>query len=150
MEREELVEEMKRRWMKPGKKKKEEIIDLLEREDRGQRRIVWVKQDKEEDNTQKTELREDMSVKEERRGGQTTHQDSGVEEDEWEDMIPVEEDSQTRSESVEVDNPVSETKRRPRSVSSPGRPRGKGRRGYWVAKREEHVKGKTKSKLKGE
>ena len=55
---------------------------------------------------------------------------SEVREDEWEDMIPVEEDCQTRSESVEVDNLMSEVKRRPISVHSPGRPKGKGRKEY--------------------
>ena len=149
MEREELVEEMKRRWMKPGKRSKEEIIDLLEQEDRGQRKIVWVKQRKKgEDNDQMTGLRSDRRMKEEEGGGHTILQDSKVEEAEWEDMIPVEEDNQTRSETVEVDSPMTSAKGRPIIVPSPGRLRGKGRRGYWVAKREEKLKGRTKSNSK--
>ena len=71
-----------------------------------------------------------------------------MEEAEWEDMIPVEEDNQTRSETVEVDSPMTSAKGRPIIVPSPGRLRGKGRRGYWVAKREEKLKGRTKSNSK--
>ena len=141
------MREMKRRWMKPGRRTREEIIDLLEQEDRGQRRIVWVKQDKKEDIVQGTKLREDRSWKEEEGGGQTTFQDSEVEGDEWEDMIPVEEDSQSRSEGEGVVSTMSEAMGRPRSALSPGRlgGKGKGRKGYWLARREEQIKGRTKS-----
>ena len=71
-----------------------------------------------------------------------------TEETEWVDITPQEGDSTSRSESVEDRRPVTGAMRRQRNIISPGRPRGKGSRGYWVAKREEKHKGRTKSNSK--
>ena len=43
---------------------------------------------------------------------------------------------------------MSEDMGRPRSVLSPGRLKGKGIKGYWLARREEQIKGRTKSTTK--
>ena len=58
MTREELVEEFKKRRIKPGKRRREAMVDLLNEEDRNQRRIGWAKQAR-KDAGPKTELREE-------------------------------------------------------------------------------------------
>ena len=50
------MEEFKKRRIKPGKRKREAMVDLLNKEDKNQRRIVWAKQAR-EDAGPKTELR---------------------------------------------------------------------------------------------
>ena len=56
--------ELKSRWMKPGRRTREEIIDSLSR-----RSIIWVKEDKKEDTVQVTKISKDRSWKKEEGGG---------------------------------------------------------------------------------
>ena len=42
--------------------------------------------------------------------------------------------------------PNDKTLGRPRITLSPGRPRGRGQRGFWLRRREANVRGRTKSK----
>ena len=71
--------------------------------------------------------------------GGTSDLNREAEEAEWVNMAPGEEASLSRSESGEGAELETSALRRQRNVRSPGRPRGKGRRGYWVAKREVQV-----------
>ena len=64
-------------------------------------------------------------------------------------MIPQEEEKQARSESVNDGRPVTGAMGRPRNTISPGRPRGNGRRGYWVAKREEQMAKRPNNSKRG-
>ena len=64
-----------------------------------------------------------------------------AEEDEWEDITQGGEDKSSGIETVEEARPMTSARGTPSKVISPGRPRGKGRRGYWVAKREVQIGG---------
>ena len=93
-------------------------------------------------------------LREQRSGGnregeaERTH-NSDREDDEagWVDITPQEEASSGR-ESEGIGKPNTSALRRPRSIISPGRPRGKGRKGYWVAKREAQLTEKLKTTSK--
>ena len=143
--REDLVEEVKRRKMKPGNMGMKRMIEFLEKEDKNQRRIFWTRHDREEDDAQGTTLRGEQREEGEAEG---TH-NSDREDDEagWVDITPQEEASSGR-ESEGIGKPNTSALRRPKSIISPGRPRGKGRKGYWVAKREAQLTEKLKTTRK--
>ena len=56
----------------------------------------------------------------------------------------MEEDT-NRSETAKLDMPNDKAMGRPTNTS-PGRPRGRGQRGFWLKRREANVRGRTKSK----
>ena len=64
--------------------------------------------------------------------------------------ITPQEGASSRSESVETWEPNTSALRRPRSTISPGRPRGKGIKGYWVDKREAQLLEKLKTTRGGD
>ena len=72
-------------------------------------------------------------------GRKTQNLQGEAEEDDWEDMNPRGEDKPTGSETAGEAKPKTRARGRPKIVHSPGRPRGRGRRGYWVARREDQL-----------
>ena len=138
MSGEELAEELRRRKMKPGRLSNEKMRELLNKEDRCQSKIVWTRGDLgHNDNVNQPR----GGSEGEGEGGRTQETHREAEEDAWEDIDQGEEDKSTGSETVGEAKPRTSVRGRSTNVISPGRPRGKGRRGYWVAKREAQMGG---------
>ena len=83
-------------------------------------------------------------MEEEKGGEEARDLQNGDREEEWED-IPIMEEDTNRSETAKLDMPNDKAMGRPTNTS-PGRPRGRGQRGFWVRKREASKRGRTKSK----
>ena len=140
-----LKEELKRRKFKVRGMTEEEMRSLLRREDKTQGRLNWGCQGtRETGQGQMPRERVGEMGEEEERAREAGTSPALDREDEWEDINPVEGDSIARSETTKVDRPNDRAMGRPRSAMFPGRPRGRGQRGFWL-KREAKLRGRTKS-----
>ena len=134
---EELVEEMRRRKKKPGRMKREQMIEFLVKENKCQGRITWGKEDVKGCYAKGDLLKGETEVEGEDKDTQESTREA--EEDDWEDMNPRGEDKPTGSETAGEAKPKTRARGKPKIVHSPGRPRGRERRGYWVARRENQL-----------
>ena len=133
-----------------GRKKKEDLIKLLEEDDRGQRRITWWRGNMEEDNVSGSHI---SGVSggggEEEEGGETQPAPGMEEEDpEWVDILPGGKEASG-----------SETVGRPSRRPKPGRTSpskgvgrlqgGQGKRGFWMRRKEKLLGGTDVNRVKG-
>ena len=149
-EEEELKKEMRIRKFKVGgkKRKKEEMIRLLEEDDRGQKRIVWGRSRKEGDivSTNTNSGGREIGVKEEEGGEPKPPPVCEGGDPEWEDIIPVEEANGREAGGRPEPKP---RLGRTSPLKDTGRLQGgRGKRGYWVRRKEMQIGSKVK-RVKG-
>ena len=144
----ELRDDLRRRRFKVKGRKREEMILLLEEDDKNQRKLVlteghWRGQGGSQ------QIRGVLGEGEEgKRGGDTTPSTGEDGEDFWVDVNPQDQTDNGRG-TEEVDSP-NEGLRRNSPLKHLGRLRGQGRRGYWVGKRAQQVLGRIKSTRRGD
>ena len=127
---------MRKRKFKVRGRTREEIIKLLEDDDRMQGRIIWETPKHNQNQVQCSVLRGvDGGLEEEEEGGDAKPTNRDEEEDQWEDVDP----GNQGDNGMKVGEKTSPESCVGRS-RDPGRQGGRGRRGFWVRRREDQLK----------
>ena len=139
----ELREELKSRRFKVKGRGREEMIILLEEDNRNQKKLV-LSQGHWRGQGGRHQIRGEEGGREEGKGGGDTTPNTGEEgEDNWVDVDPPElTDNGRGTEEAACPN---EGLRRISPSKNLGRLRGQGRRGYWVGRRAQQIQGRMKS-----
>ena len=139
----ELREELKRRMFRVSGRKREEMILLLKEDDRTQGKIVMGIKHKGGQGGGKHLRERDKGKQEEEREEDATPVPREEEEDNWVDMKPA--DQGANGKRTEGAASTKQSLRRTSPLKCPGRLKGRKGRGAWMGRKEDLIKGRTKS-----